>query len=586
MGICNSGRCNVKITKILLCLTIGLVAIGVINMGDSFAQQGSPPEIKVYLALDLKDARFPNQPLYFRDSTGTDRIKIVLTFINRGDNVITSKGFSASPFHLYLTFTDPDENAIIAKKLQVPLKEDALPPETIDVNEESIQVDPVETLVGSWTLPITIPDAHAFYALSKGGRYSVSALIPMRTYLNIDHVVESIEYSELDKFKWEGAFRSNTVNFILLVDADGDGYYIPEGYPSGAPADCNDNDAKEKPGQIWYKDADNDGYSDGTTNNTSCTRPSGFKTALELTAAAFDCNDADPNDVPVPRLSSPPDGATNISTTPTLSWNPVNCATSYGLQVSISQTDWSGPNLKVNQSGIVGTSQAVSGLANGTLYYWRVNATNAGGTSAWSSPWSFTTTKKTYDLTVTKAGTGFGTVTAEPPDNFTWDGSAGTGTYEAGTKVTLTAYANTGSTFTGWSAYCSGSGNCSVVISGSKCTVNMCGPCNATVTFTAAPPTKSVRPVLECVVKKSDSSYIAWFGYLNENAVPITIPVGPNNKFTPTPIDRGQTTVFEPGRKYKVFSVPFNGSNLVWTLKGPDGKTRTSTASRNSARCK
>jgi hypothetical protein len=165
----------VKIIKILLCVTIGLLASGFTTMGDSFAQEGPPLDIKVYLALDLKENRVPNQPLYFRDNQGTDRIKIVLTFKNIGENIITPKGFSASPFHLYLTFKDPDGNAIIAEKLMVVLKEDAPPPETIDVGGEPVQVDPVETLLGGnqrWTLSITIPNAHAFYTLSKGGRYS------------------------------------------------------------------------------------------------------------------------------------------------------------------------------------------------------------------------------------------------------------------------------------------------------------------------------------------------------------------------------------------------------------------------------
>src|SRR5262249_53995510 len=33
------------------------------------------------------------------------------------------------------------------------------------------------------------------------------------------------------------------------------------------------------------------------------------------------------------------------------------------------------------------------------------------------------------------------------------------------------------------------------------------------------------------------------------------------------------------------FDVPFNGSNLVWSLKGPDNQNRTSTASSNSTPC-
>jgi RHS repeat-associated protein/uncharacterized repeat protein (TIGR01451 family) len=97
--------------------------------------------------------------------------------------------------------------------------------------------------------------------------------------------------------------------------------------------------------------------------------------------------------------------------------------------------------------------------------------------------------------------------------------------------------------------------------------------------------TAAVKPVLECVVNNSGGSYTARFGYSNLNTVVVTIPVGANNKFTPTPIDRGQATVFQPGRQRFVFDVPFNGSNLVWSLKGPDNQNRTSTASSNSAAC-
>jgi len=89
-----------------------------------------------------------------------------------------------------------------------------------------------------------------------------------------------------------------------------------------------------------------------------------------------------------PVLASPASGATNVSTSPTLTWNASTGATSYRLQVS---TNTSFSPTVFNQTGIAGTSHAASGLANNTTYYWRVNATNSGGTSVWSSTWSFTT---------------------------------------------------------------------------------------------------------------------------------------------------------------------------------------------------
>ncbi|WP_369425674.1 DUF7507 domain-containing protein, partial [Methanothrix sp.] len=60
----------------------------------------------------------------------------------------------------------------------------------------------------------------------------------------------------------------------------------------------------------------------------------------------------------------------------------------------------------------------------------------------------------------------------------------------------------------------------------------------------------------------------------------MTIPIGDSNKFTPLPSDRNQPTTFEPGRHYDVFTVDFDGSNLVWTLNG-----KTATASSGSKKC-
>ncbi len=99
-----------------------------------------------------------------------------------------------------------------------------------------------------------------------------------------------------------------------------------------------------------------------------------------------------------------------------------------------------------------------------------------------------------------------------------------------------------------------------------------------------AGPTGPVCPVLEGVVDNGDGSYTAFFGYESENGVVVTVPIGLDNKFTPGLEDRGQPTTFQPGRTpcwpNALFSVVFDGSDLVWTLSG-----RTATVSSNSTPC-
>ncbi|HTO10997.1 MAG TPA: hypothetical protein VMQ51_05455, partial [Candidatus Binatia bacterium] len=68
-----------------------------------------------------------------------------------------------------------------------------------------------------------------------------------------------------------------------------------------------------------------------------------------------------------------------------------------------------------------------------------------------------------FTLTVTKAGAGTGTITSDIPGiNCKPDCSE---SYPAGITVTLTANPAVGSSFTGWSGACTGTGSCSVTMS-------------------------------------------------------------------------------------------------------------------------
>jgi len=83
-----------------------------------------------------------------------------------------------------------------------------------------------------------------------------------------------------------------------------------------------------------------------------------------------------------PILTAPVFGAIVTTAIPTLTWGTVAKATTYRVQVS---TISAFTSTVINDStSTAGTKTIASGLNDG-IYYWRVNAKNTGGTSAWSA---------------------------------------------------------------------------------------------------------------------------------------------------------------------------------------------------------
>ena len=94
----------------------------------------------------------------------------------------------------------------------------------------------------------------------------------------------------------------------------------------------------------------------------------------------------------------------------------------------------------------------------------------------------------------------------------------------------------------------------------------------------AEPTWLSLRPILDGVTYNDDETWTAHWGWLNENEVAATALIC---KFTGTIIGDSNfpaAFTFAPGRHYKAFSTIFTSQNLVWTLQGPNGETRTATA--------
>jgi hypothetical protein len=101
---------------------------------------------------------------------------------------------------------------------------------------------------------------------------------------------------------------------------------------------------------------------------------------------------------PAPTLSAPANAATGVAVSPTLSWNAASGATAYQVQVS---TDAAFTTTIVDDATLTATTKALSGLAYSTTYYWRVNARNVAGTSAWPTAFSFTTGSLSVPVTIT-----------------------------------------------------------------------------------------------------------------------------------------------------------------------------------------
>lgn len=94
-------------------------------------------------------------------------------------------------------------------------------------------------------------------------------------------------------------------------------------------------------------------------------------------------------------------------------------------------------------------------------------------------------------------------------------------------------------------------------------------------------------PMAECIVDNVDGSVTARFGYRNDNAVAVEVPVSIlNNYFTPQPLDRGQTTVFQPGVVEDAFRVTFSDvTTVAWLVRGPDNILRSAVATTTFIPC-
>jgi hypothetical protein len=157
-----------------------------------------------------------------------------------------------------------------------------------------------------------------------------------------------------------------------------------------------------------------------------------------------------------PPLVSPSDGATDQLSPVTVVWSTVSGATSYHVQVA---TDTGFTSIFLRDSSLAGTQRVVSGLANGTQYYWRVRAKNVGGVSGWSTLWDFTTSTPPGTPVLVSPSNG---ATGQPVSlSLVWNTASSAATYhvQVATDIGFTSIYSQDSTFTDTQRVVSGLSN-------------------------------------------------------------------------------------------------------------------------------
>jgi hypothetical protein len=97
----------------------------------------------------------------------------------------------------------------------------------------------------------------------------------------------------------------------------------------------------------------------------------------------------------------------------------------------------------------------------------------------------------------------------------------------------------------------------------------------------------SITPAYEGWFQNQDGTYSLLIGYFNRNrSQALDIPVGPNNRIEPGPVDQGQPTHFAVGRNWGVFviKVPadFGAKTITWTIVS-NGESQTIPFTLNKA---
>ncbi len=219
-----------------------------------------------------------------------------------------------------------------------------------------------------------------------------------------------------------------------------------------------------------------------------------------------------------------------------------------------------------------GSTTTVTGSANANYYFTGVSG--CGGIAQNNTNQSVTTfsyetgaitadctvsatfTLNQYTITVTKAGTGSGTVNATGC-TLNWAGSTGTCTASHSTLITLSGVANAGSTWAGWSNGTGSAGSCTGV---GDCSFNITANSGVRATFTTAsipPEPPEPPPPSEIIYYYYDPAIHYTGGWMATTPEPCSYPVMAGHNI---------------GGTNTSMSLNFTGTSIRWhTTTSPKG---------------
>ncbi len=238
----------------------------------------------------------------------------------------------------------------------------------------------------------------------------------------------------------------------------------------------------------------------GLANGTAYTFRVAAKNAAGTGALSAESNAVIPRTVP-----GAPTGVTATAGAgqATINWTPPSSDGGDAIS-SYEVTSYAGGVAQAT-TPVAGTQATVAGLTNGTAYTFRVAAKNSVGTGAQSVDSNAVTpvapvppAAQRFTLTVSKSGTGAGIITSSA-GGITC-GTSCAADFDAGTSLTLTAIAATGSTFAGWSGACTGTGSCVVTIDAAK---------TATAAFSLQLQQQQAPPKVVCTVPNLTRKFLA-----------------------------------------------------------------------------